>query len=125
MEVTYESPCRSHPCWVDDRCGRPDFGVGISMSGPRYCVGAADWPNNKFDLIAGQQIPFARIRICPRYLALLWQIAKIIGVMGFPNHFFCDSWVVGFWRADHEEHPVGLGRRTCTLAQTFPGAFGS
>ena len=20
---------------------------------------------------------------------------------GFPNQFFCDSWVVGFWRADH------------------------
>ncbi len=28
-------------------------------------------------------------------LALLWQI--VIG-SGFPNHFFCDSWVVGFWR---------------------------
>jgi hypothetical protein len=20
---------------------------------------------------------------------------------GFPNHFFCDSWAVGFWRTDH------------------------
>src|SRR5229473_7512629 len=28
-------------------------------------------------------------------LALLWQI--LIG-MGFPNQFFSDSWVVGFWR---------------------------
>src|SRR5713226_10629384 len=29
------------------------------------------------------------------FLALLWQI--LIG-MGFPNQFFSDSWVVGFWR---------------------------
>jgi aryl-alcohol dehydrogenase-like predicted oxidoreductase len=28
-------------------------------------------------------------------LALLWQILR---GMGFPNQFFCDSWVVGFWR---------------------------
>src|SRR5215510_9595365 len=28
-------------------------------------------------------------------LALLWQI---LSSTGFPNHFFCDSWVVGFWR---------------------------
>src|SRR5271166_2882841 len=28
-------------------------------------------------------------------LALLWHI---LSGMGFPNHFFCDSWVVGFWR---------------------------
>src|SRR5258705_1262823 len=28
-------------------------------------------------------------------LALLWQI---LSSTGFPNQFFCDSWVVGFWR---------------------------
>src|SRR5262245_2892566 len=28
-------------------------------------------------------------------LALLWQI---LSSTGFPNRFFCDSWVVGFWR---------------------------
>src|SRR5947207_8486057 len=28
-------------------------------------------------------------------LALLWQ--NLSGT-GFPNRFFCDSWVVGFWR---------------------------
>jgi hypothetical protein len=28
-------------------------------------------------------------------LALLWQILR---GTGFPNQFFCDSWVVGFWR---------------------------
>jgi len=28
-------------------------------------------------------------------LALLWQI---LSGAGFPNQFFCDSWVVGFWR---------------------------
>src|SRR4029450_4894754 len=27
-------------------------------------------------------------------LALLWQI---LGGAGFPNQFFCDSWVVAFW----------------------------
>src|SRR5438034_5273718 len=31
----------------------------------------------------------------PPRLALLWQI---LSGTGFPNHFFCDSWVVGFWR---------------------------
>src|SRR5262245_55527382 len=30
-----------------------------------------------------------------RELALLWQI---LSGTGFPNQFFCDSWVVGFWR---------------------------
>jgi hypothetical protein len=29
-------------------------------------------------------------------LALLWQI---FSGTGFPNQFFNDSWVVGFWRA--------------------------
>jgi DDE superfamily endonuclease len=33
--------------------------------------------------------------LCRPLLALLWQILSGIG---FPNHFFCDSWVVGFWR---------------------------
>src|SRR5262245_39953707 len=31
----------------------------------------------------------------PDGLALLWQI---LSSTGFPNRFFCDSWVVGFWR---------------------------
>ena len=39
-------------------------------------------------------------------LALLWQI---LSDAGFPNQFFCDSWAVGFWRADYEEHTAGLG----------------
>ena len=34
-------------------------------------------------------------RIVAKGLALLWQI---LSGMGFPNQFFCDSWVVGFWR---------------------------
>src|SRR5262245_19186682 len=33
--------------------------------------------------------------VCRHGLALLWQI---LSSTGFPNHFFCDSWVVGFWR---------------------------
>jgi hypothetical protein len=39
-------------------------------------------------------------------LALLWQI---FSMTGFPNQFFDDSWVVGFWRADHEERIIGFG----------------
>jgi hypothetical protein len=35
---------------------------------------------------------------CKNGLALLWQI---FSGTGFPNQYFCDSWVVGFWRADH------------------------
>ena len=37
-------------------------------------------------------------------LALLWQILRMIGGTGFPNQFFNDSWVDGFWRADHGGH---------------------
>src|SRR5258708_37640193 len=47
-------------------------------------------------------------------LALLWQI---LSGRGFPNQFFNDSWVVGFWRADHGWQDVGLERRAWTLAQ--------
>src|SRR5262249_36221870 len=52
------------------------------------------------------QIAYGRKRPYPRStsaqqviklqdLALLWQI---LSGTGFPNQFFCDSWVVGFWR---------------------------
>jgi hypothetical protein len=40
---------------------------------------------------------------------------------GFPNQFFCDSWVVGFWRADHEEHFIGLGGRSYRMVEAVPG----
>jgi transposase len=30
-------------------------------------------------------------------------------VRGFPNQFFCDSWVVGFWRTDHAHDHDGAG----------------
>jgi len=53
-----------------------------------------------------------------RRLALLWQI---LSYAGFPNQFFCDSWAVGFWRADHEEHIIGLGSRACTVAEAVRG----
>jgi hypothetical protein len=39
-------------------------------------------------------------------LALLWQIVRWVG---FPNQAFSDSWVVGFWRADHDGHNFGVG----------------
>jgi hypothetical protein len=40
----------------------------------------------------------------------------LIGETGFPNQIFNDSWVVGFWRADHGGHDVEVGRRAWTLA---------
>src|SRR3974377_862449 len=56
---------------------------------------------------------FARSDITAFDLALLWQI---FSGTGFPNQFFNDSWVVGFWRADHGRHNVELGRRASRLA---------
>ena len=44
-------------------------------------------------------------------LALLWQTITNGKVIGFPNQFFNDSWVVGLWRADHGESDEGLGSR--------------
>src|SRR6266478_1522649 len=48
-------------------------------------------------------------------LALLWQI---LSGTGFPNQFFCDSWVVGFWRG----RPWLAGRR---IGKTSLDAFSS
>src|SRR6266702_4860423 len=62
--------------------------------------------------------------IRPRCLALLWQIKGAACAVGFPNRVFNDSWVVGFWRADHGRHDVGLGRRAWALAQAIPGSLG-
>jgi hypothetical protein len=55
-------------------------------------------------------------------LALLWEI---LSGAGFPNQFFNDSWVVGFWRADHGRQDAGLERRAWTLAQAVSGSVGS
>src|SRR3979411_906790 len=55
-------------------------------------------------------------------LALLWQI---LSGAGFPTKFFNDSWVVGFWRADHGRQDAGLERRAWTLAQAVSGSVGS
>ncbi|MGA8966865.1 MAG: hypothetical protein WB525_20445, partial [Pseudolabrys sp.] len=44
-------------------------------------------------------------------LALLWQISGVTGDFGFPNQFCSDSWVVGFWRADHDWQDIGLEER--------------
>src|ERR1700743_1218251 len=49
----------------------------------------------------------------------------MIGETGFPNQIFNDSWVVGFWRADHGGHEVEVGRGAWTLAQAIPGLFGA
>src|SRR5258705_13922610 len=49
----------------------------------------------------------------------------LTSVMGFPNQFFNDSWVVGIWRAGHGGNNVGLGRRAWALARAVPRALGS
>src|SRR6476469_1439285 len=54
-------------------------------------------------------------------LALLWQI---FNGTGFPNQFFNDSWVVGFWRADHGRRNVELGRQASRMAQAVLGSPG-
>ena len=54
-------------------------------------------------------------------LALLWQI---FSGTGFPNQFFNDLWVVGFWRADHGRHNAELGRRASRMAQAVLGSPG-
>ena len=42
-------------------------------------------------------------------LALLWQI---LSGAGFPNQFFCDSWVVGLWRGRRWEAEDRIGGRS-------------
>src|SRR5262249_31782893 len=42
-------------------------------------------------------------------LALLWQIFSGVG---FPNQFFCDSWVVGFWRGRPSWAGPRIGRKS-------------
>ena len=32
----------------------------------------------------------------------LAELCFVADDFGFPNQFFSDSWVVGFWRADHD-----------------------
>src|SRR5215510_2546824 len=44
-----------------------------------------------------------------RLLALLWQI---LSGAGFPNQFFCDSWVVGLWRGRPWVAGHRIGRRS-------------
>src|SRR4029077_19104987 len=65
--------------------------------------------------------PLWLFRIGQWRLALLWQI---FNGTGFPNQFFNDSWVVGFWRADHVRHNVELGRRASRMAQAVLGSPG-
>jgi hypothetical protein len=48
-------------------------------------------------------------------LALLWQI---LSGTGFPNQFFDDSWVVGFWRG----RPWYIG--SCRIVSACPGLPG-
>ena len=75
-------------------------------------------PHGPFDLIVVSEIAYY---LSVHELALLWQI---FSGTGFPNQFFNDSWVVGFWRADHGRHDVELGRRASRMAQAVLGSPG-
>jgi hypothetical protein len=50
-----------------------------------------------------------RIDLWVHALALLWQI---LSGAGFPNQFFCDSWVVGLWRGRRWEAEDRIGGRS-------------
>src|SRR2546425_1275788 len=68
------------------------------------------------------------------WLALLWQIIANGKVIGFPNQFFNDSWVVGLWRADHGGDDVVLviddtavpkkGKHSVGVAAQYASALG-
>jgi hypothetical protein len=105
------------------------FSFTNSTADPWYRIGAAtlggfhgmdavpplNWPGTP----DASLLPADMLRLC--FLALLWQI---FSGTGFPNQFFNDSWVVGFWRADHGRHDVELGRRASRMAQAVLGSPG-
>jgi len=43
----------------------------------------------------------------------VWTDLAKYRVEGFPNHFFSDSWAVGFWRTDHAHGHDGRGLDDC------------
>jgi hypothetical protein len=55
-------------------------------------------------------------------IALLALLRQILGGAGFPNQFFCDSWVVGFWRGRPWLTGRWIGRRAWALAQAVSGS---
>src|SRR5215510_3923571 len=64
-------------------------------SGAGYAATTREAAMAAFAKAGGGMIGEGRSLLCWRWLALLWQI---LSGTGFPNQFFCDSWVVGFWR---------------------------
>src|SRR3954454_13790977 len=76
------------------------------------------------DFAFGPKAEVAINRRRPRreWLALLWQIFRCTG---FPNQFFCDSWVVGFGGPTMAGKEFEVGRRAWTLAQAVLGSLGS
>ena len=43
----------------------------------------------------------------------MWTDLAKYRIEGFPNHFFSDSWAVGFWRTDHAHGHDGRGLDDC------------
>src|SRR5262249_33736241 len=88
------------------------------------CALLADDPKYRveYEWLAHRQTSPNEFQVSLPLLALLWQI---LSGTGFPNQFFCDSWVVGFGGADHGWKDVGLERRAWTLSQAVSGSVGS
>src|SRR5262249_20918461 len=83
----------------------PAFGDSFNGCG-LDCALLADDPKYRveYEWLAHRQTSPNEFQVSLPLLALLWQI---LSGTGFPNQFFCDSWVVGFWRG----RPWLAGRR--------------
>ena len=90
---------------------RPSRGTGFAAPGPA-CTAGLQSRACTHKTGAGGMHYFGRFLL-------------LTSVMGFPNQFFNDSWVVGIWRAGHGGNNVGLGRRAWALARAVPRALGS
>ena len=111
----YQWPESEHGIFVDDS----DF-VWLAGNGKKDGQLLKFTMDGKFVLQIGKQGQGNDSNSTER-LALLWQI---LSGAGFPNQFFNDSWVVGFWRADHGRYNVELGRRASRMAQAVLGSPG-
>src|SRR5262245_53129269 len=87
--------------WLMKGDFKPVVGHGFSFSaewGAVECQVRAVEPNKTLSYTWGDH-----------NLALLWQI---LSGAGFPNQFFCDSWVVGLWRGRSWVAGHRIGRRS-------------
>jgi hypothetical protein len=78
-----------------------------------------NWDSNVSDrTLVGFKVRWvaaALVFFAEHYFGRIW---RLIGETGFPNQIFNDSWMVGFWRADHGEHEVEVGKRSRAQSAT-------